>query len=176
MILQTSLVLLPVLAFAQEQPPPDVDQELRARVSAFYQNFVETSYSPRKGEAFVAEDTKDWFYNALKQKYQSFQIGKITYSDNFTKAVVVVSTKMEIVMANQPMVVDLPKDTHWKIESGKWCWTYNPADYPITPMGGVNPPTATGAEPRSPAVVPKTAVRKRCAPRGWRFSSSRRWA
>ena len=37
---------------------------------------------------------------------------------------------MEIVLANQTMVVDLPKDTHWKIESGKWCWTYNPADFP----------------------------------------------
>lgn len=155
MILQTSLVLLPFLAFAQEQAPPDVDQELRARVNAFYQNFLESSYSPRKAETFVAEDTKDFFYNALKQKYQSFQIVKITYSDHFTKAVVVVNHKMEIVLANQPMVVDLPKDTRWKIENGKWCWTYNPADYPITPMGGVNPPAATGLEPRNPAVVPK---------------------
>src|SRR5580700_10515939 len=94
MILRASLLLLPILALAQEQAPPDVDQELRARVSGFYQNFLDDSYSPRKAEPYVAEDTKDYFYNALKQKYQSFQIVKITYSDNFTKAVVVVSSRM----------------------------------------------------------------------------------
>src|ERR1700692_3612493 len=50
MVLRTSLLLLPVLAFAQDQAPPDVDRELRARVSGFYQNFVDVSYSPRKAE------------------------------------------------------------------------------------------------------------------------------
>ena len=78
MILRTSLLLLPVIALAQEHPPAVVDEELRARVSGFYQNFVDSSFSPRKAEPFVAEDTKDFFYNALKQNYQSFQIGKIT--------------------------------------------------------------------------------------------------
>jgi hypothetical protein len=156
MILRASLLLLPIVAFAQKAPP-EVDRELRARVSGFYQNFLEDSYSPRKAEAFVAEDTKDYFYNALKQKYQSFQILKITYSDDFAKAVVVVSAKMETTMAGQTIMVDFPKDTHWKIENGKWCWYYNPSDYPLTPMGGANPPAGTGAEPRSAAVIPKNS-------------------
>jgi len=157
MIVRASFLLLPIFAAAQ-QAPPEVDQELRARVSGFYQNFVEGSYSPRKAEPFVAEDTKDYFYNALKQKYQAFQIVKITYDDTFTKAVVVVSTKMETMMAGQTMVVDFPKDTHWKIENGKWCWTYDPADYPVTPMGGKNPPRSDGSiDPQTAAVRPKNS-------------------
>jgi len=159
MILRTSLFLLPVLAFAQGQAPPEVDQELRGRVNAFYQNFMETSYSPRKAEQFVAEDTKDWFYNALKQKYQSFQILKITYSDDFKTAVVVVSAKMETTLAGQKIVADFPKDTKWKIENGKWCWTFREEDFPVTPMnvGGMNPPRATGTEPRTAGVIPKNS-------------------
>jgi hypothetical protein len=157
MILRASLLLLPMLVFAQEQAPPEVDQELRARVNGFYQNFVEDSFSPRKGEPFVAEDTKDYFYNAAKMKYISYQLGKITYSDNFTKAVVVVIGKMERMIAAQKMVVDWPQDTHWKIENGKWCWYYHPEDFPVTPMGGKNPPVPTEKEPKTAAVIPKNS-------------------
>lgn len=157
MILRASLVLLPMLAFAQEQVPPDVDQELRARVNGFYQNFVDPTYSPRKAEPFIAEDTKDYFYDAAKLKYLSYQIGKITYSDNFTKAVVVVIGKMERMIAAQKMLVDWPQDTHWKIENGKWCWYYHPEDFPVTPMGGQNPPLPTGKEPPTAGVKPKNS-------------------
>lgn len=160
MILRTSLLLLPFIALAQEHPPAVVDEELRARVSGFYQNFLDASFSPRKAEPFVAEDTKDFFYNALKQNYQSFQIGKITYTDDFRKANVVVLAKMETMIAGQKVVVDFPKDTHWKIENGKWCWTYNPADYPIVPIPGAkNPgPAVTGAtEPHVAGVIPKNS-------------------
>jgi hypothetical protein len=151
MISRTCLLFLPVLALAQPQAPPEVDQELRARVSAFYQNFVDGT--PRKAEPFVAEDTKEYYYNAGKRHYESFKIGKITYSDNFTKAVVTVVAKMERLIAGQVVMMDAPDDNHWKIENGKWCWTYNPADVSITPMGGANPPRAT--ETGTAAVKPK---------------------
>jgi hypothetical protein len=154
MMTRVSLLFLPILAFAQEAPP-EVDQELRARVSAFYQNFLADSFSPRKAEVFVAEDTKDYFYNATKYKYESFTINKITYDDNLKKAVVNVSGKMERLIAGQKVMMDVPQDTHWKIEDGKWCWTYNPADYSITPFGGKNPPPATAPEPGTAAVKPK---------------------
>jgi hypothetical protein len=160
MILGSSLLLLPLLAMAQEQAPPDVDQELRARVTDFYQNFLESSYSPRKAEAFVAEDTKEFFYNALKQKYRSFQITKITYSDHFTKAVVVVSAKMETTIAGEKILVDWPKDTHWRIENDKWYFSDNPADRPLTPMSdGKNPPLAAAGAPeaKTAGVIPKNS-------------------
>lgn len=155
MISRVSLLFFPVLLLsAQEQAPPDVDQELRARVTAFYRNFLAESFTPRKGEPFVAEDTKDYFYNAGKEKYLSFQIEKVTFSDNFTKAVVVVVGKQERHLGGQSVVMDVPQDTHWKIEDGKWYWYYNPADYCLTPMCGKTPPPATAAEGAA-AVRPK---------------------
>lgn len=141
------LLILPVLAFGQQgqQAPAGVEDELRARVSAFYQNFVDGS--PRKAEAFVAEDTKDFYYNAQKLQFESFRIEKVTFSDNFTKASVLVVGKAKRTMAGQSVVMDMPQDTHWKIEDGKWCWTYHPEDYCLTPMCGKTPPPASGAGP-----------------------------
>jgi len=164
MRLLASLLFVPMLASAQKPVAPEVDQELRARVTAFYQNFLEDAYTPRKAEPYVAEDTKDFFYNAGKQKYISFTIGGITYSNDNTRAVVVVIGKMERMLASQKMIADWPQDTHWKLENGKWCWYYNPADFAVTPMGGKNPPAVTAAEQRAAAMVPKDgspeAVRK----------------
>jgi hypothetical protein len=154
MISRLSLLFLPILLLAQEQAPPDVDRELRARVNAFYQNFVDGS--PRKAEAFVAEDTKDWYYNAGKNHYESFKIvGDIKYSDNFTKAVVVVAGKMERLISGQVVVMDVPQETRWKIENGKWCWTYHPEDTCLTPMCGKTPPAATAADRAGAAKRPK---------------------
>lgn len=89
--------------------------------------------------------TKDYFYDAGKKKYISVRIDRIAFDDSFKKAVVTVVGKTEEHMAGQAVVMDEPQDTHWKIENGKWCWTYHPEDFPITPMGGKNPPVATGA-------------------------------
>jgi len=41
--------------------PPDVDDALRTRITAFYQAQVEGK--PRRVEPMVAEDSKDFFYN-----------------------------------------------------------------------------------------------------------------
>jgi hypothetical protein len=49
----------------------------------------------------------------------------------------------------------MPQITHWKIESGKWCWTYNPDDYPPTPMGGKSPPREAAG---TGAVIPKNVT------------------
>jgi hypothetical protein len=154
MISRSSLLFLPLLLSAQEQAPPDVDQELRARVTAFYQNFLETSFTPRKGEPFVAEDTKDYYYNAAKETYISYRFGTITYSDNFTKALVVVIGKQERHMAGQSMITEFPQDTRWKVENGKWCWYHHAEDECLTPMCGKTPPPAT-AEERAAVFKPK---------------------
>ena len=157
MILRASLLFFPVFLSAQDlMAPPAVDQDLRARVSGFYENFLEKSFSPRNAEPFVAEDTKDYFYNAGKEKYQKFEIGKITYSDNFTRAVVVVMARMDRLIAGQVVPMDVPKNTHWKIENEKWCWYYDPKDFSITPFGGANPPPAT-TEAGAPKIPKNTS-------------------
>jgi hypothetical protein len=157
MMVRQSLLFLPVLAFAQQaaqQPPPGVEAELRARVSAFYQNFVDGS--PRRAEAFVAEDTKDFYYGAQKLHYESFKVGKVTFSDGFTKAMVLVVGKLEQRIAAETVLMDRPQETHWKLEGGKWCWTYHSEDYNLTPMSeGRNPPPATGGDPRPKDLTPE---------------------
>jgi hypothetical protein len=153
MISRFFLLSLPLLLSAQ-QAPPEVDQELRARVNAFYQNFLESSFSPRKGEPFVAEDTKDFYYNAAKETYISYRLGRISYSDDFTKAVVEVIGKQEKHMAGQSMITEFPQETHWKLENGKWCWFHHADDYCLTPMCGKTPPPPT-AEERASVVKPK---------------------
>jgi hypothetical protein len=144
MLLRISLLFLPLLAFAQQaapKTPAEVEKELRARVTAFYQIFVDGS--PRKGEAFVAEDTKDFYYNAQKLHFASFRIEKVTFTDGLNYAIVKVVGKAERFMAGQSVLMDVPQDTHWKIEDGKWVWTYHSEDYCLTPMCGGNPPKAT---------------------------------
>ncbi|HVO99453.1 MAG TPA: hypothetical protein VMT15_15385 [Bryobacteraceae bacterium] len=161
MKLSFSPLVLAMVAFAQQQPqqaPPGVEDELRARVTAFYQNFVDGS--PRKAEVFVAEDTKDYYYNAQKLHFESFKVGKVTFSDNFTKAIVMVVGKTEKVLAGQKVQMEVPQETHWKIENGQWCWTYHPEDYAITPMGGKNPPPGSGAGVPPPKDLTPEAIRK----------------
>jgi hypothetical protein len=146
MMARFALLCLPMVAFGQQAAevnvPPAAERELRARVSAFYQNFVDGS--PRKAESFVAEDTKDYYYGAAKMHFESFQIGKITFSDSFTKAVVVVVGKTYRHIGAQSVLMDVPQDTHWKIEEGEWRWYYHQEDYALTPMSEKNPPAGQG--------------------------------
>jgi hypothetical protein len=126
--------------------PPDVDDALRARVAKFYQAHVDGK--PRRAEELVAEDTKDYFYNARKPQYLSFQIIKIDYTDNFSKATV--TTMVETIIAalgftDKPMKVPLP--SFWKIENGEWWWYMDADKLNTAPFGqaklGVAPGTST---------------------------------
>jgi hypothetical protein len=154
MISRTCLLFLPLIALAQEQAPPDVEQALRERVTGFYSNFLEGSFSPRKAEAFVAADTQDFFYDQGKKKFISFKVDKVTFTDNFTKAEVLVVGKRNVLIQGHPFVLDEPMPTRWKLENGKWCWTYDVCAIASTPMGGnicpdgkppQGPPSPTGA-------------------------------
>ena len=124
--------------------PPEVDEALRARVAKFYQAHMDGK--PRRAEELVAEDTKDQFYNARKPAYLSFQIIKIDYTDNFTKATV--TTLVETIIAalgftDKPVKVPLP--SFWKLENGQWWWYIDPEKVNMTPFGkmGVAPGTST---------------------------------
>src|SRR5579871_5582628 len=84
------LAILPLALAAQDpaelfnKPPAAVDQALRARITEFFELHVKGDF--RKAEALVAEDTKDFFYNGNKPRYLSFEISKIKYNEDFTKA------------------------------------------------------------------------------------------
>ena len=76
-----------------EKAPPQVDEALRQNVAKFYQAHVDGKF--RNAEAVIAEDSKDTFYNLEKQRYFSFEIVRINYSENFTKAAVVTGVEVE---------------------------------------------------------------------------------
>ena len=139
------------IALAQEEPrnlfasaPPDVDQALKARIAKFYQFFVAGKF--RQADALVAEDSKDIFFAAEKRRFQDFSIGSITYSDNFTTAVAVVSCGTDQSFMGQKFPIKLPLTSFWKLEDGEWYWYVIPPDQQKTyhtPGGDMpRPPTA----------------------------------
>jgi len=125
--------------------PPDVDEALRARVSKYYQAFVDAK--PRRAEPLVAEDSQDFFYNMKKTQLLSFEIGKIEYSDNFTKAKAVVIAEtyvMALGFGSKP--VKVPITSLWKLVDGQWYWYITEDLINTTPFGklGNAPAAKTG--------------------------------
>jgi hypothetical protein len=129
------------------RPPEDVDRALRARISAFYQAHVDGK--PRLAEPLVAEDTKDAFYNAEKPKYLSFEIRKIDYSDDFTRAKVTILLEQYVPVPgflDKPLKVPTPST--WKLVDGQWYWyiDQNLLHHRDSPFGTMTAgPTPNGA-------------------------------
>jgi hypothetical protein len=155
-----SLACFAAAAFAQDpadlfnRAPADVDQALRARITEFFQYHVTGEH--RKAEALVAEDTKDYFYNNNKPRYLSFEIGKIDYSDGYTKAKALVKVKMAIMLPGfNGQVMEIPTPSYWKVVDGKWYWYLDKAMQNASPMGEMHPgpPRADGAAPVTPTIA-----------------------
>jgi hypothetical protein len=130
------------------KPPADVDQALRARISEFYQYHVAGQF--RQAEAMVAEDTKDYFYSHKKPRYLSFEIVRIEYSENFTRANATMSTEQHVPivgLADKPLKI--PSRSMWKLENGKWCWFVDQDALRNTPFGRMvpGPGKSTGGMP-----------------------------
>jgi hypothetical protein len=128
MVSRVALLLLPLLAFGQNQqnghaPPADVDQALRARATEFLQFHVDGNF--RKAMNLVAEDTQDYYFAANKIRLVDFKITDIAYNDDYTKAeVTAIITRMWRIHVEEEKVV-VPMVTAWKIEDGKWVWYYD---------------------------------------------------
>jgi hypothetical protein len=158
----TVLAVVAVSCFAQNaadlfnQPPPDVDQALRSRINEFYGYHI--SGHPRKAEALVAEDTKDYFYDNNKPAYTHCEIRHVEYSDNFTKAKVVMLCGMYVMVpgfAGKPL--DVPIPSTWKIEDGKWVWYVDQHQRRASPMGlemKPGPPVYTAPGDANPHALP----------------------
>jgi len=138
-------VLLAAALWAQgpselfEKAPPDVDEALRERVSIFYQAHVDGKF--RLADAVVHEDSKDVFFAAEKPRYKGFEIIRISYSDNFTKARVVTAVVTDFAMPGFPSgEARVPVATLWKLDGGEWWWYVEPASQGReTPFGVMKP-------------------------------------
>ena len=147
----TSAFLIPA-AFGQKpadlftKAPPDVDEALRSRISKFYQAQVDGH--PRQSEQYVAEDSKDYFFEMRKPRILSFEIRQVDYTDNFTKATVVAFAQMYVKFPGfDKKPLSMPVKTLWKVVDGQWYWYIDPDTVNDTPFGkssSSGPPTKPG--------------------------------
>jgi len=141
-----------------EKAPPDVDAALRDRIAKFYQAHVDKKF--RQADQYVAEDTKDFFFAANKPPYLAFRIFSIVYSDNFTKAKVVVMCKQRIMapgFADQPPM-EVPTPDTWKLEDGQWYWYFDVSAGRETPFGRSAPVKPGPADANQSPGIPATLM------------------
>jgi hypothetical protein len=119
------LLVLGTVAFAaaqdhQQDPfqnaPPEEADALRARVNTFYDLFQKGQL--REAEAYVAEDSRDVFYNAPKARIFAYEIRSVEFNPDISEAKVLVAVETLSPLSNQPLKQPLPSD--WKRIDGKW--------------------------------------------------------
>ena len=123
-----------------------MDEALRSRISKFYQAQVDGH--PRQSEQYVAEDSKDYFFEMRKPRILSFEIRQVDYTDNFTKATVVAFAQMYVKFPGfDKKPLSMPVKTLWKVVDGQWYWYIDPDTVNDTPFGkssSSGPPTKPG--------------------------------
>ncbi len=160
---------------AGPKAPPEVDQALRARANAFLD--YESKGNNRKAYDLVAEDSKDYYFEAKKEKSASFTIDEIEYGADLTTATVKSTMKRQTMLAGH--MVELPQVLiyQWKFEKGEWVWYHDPSkDVTKTIIGDLSaaPVVATAGESPLPKdlsheaamiaarrIAPKAAVDKK---------------
>jgi len=155
LLLSAVFSLIPGVVFAQAAAAPDVDQALRARVTEFFQDFIDEKF--RNALNLVAEDTQDKYFSSPKLEMTAFKINAIDYSDDFSEATVKMTVtrvwKLKGEGFLQDTKVDGPMETSWKIENGKWVFYEKPkgAGAWATPMGPSADLAAEGAAAKAAA-------------------------
>ena len=141
---------------AGPKAPPDVDKALRARVNAFLD--FQSKGDFRKAYDLVAEDSKDYYFSAPKEKSASFTVDDVQYGPGLSTATVKSTMKRQMMLAGH--TVDVPQllVSEWKLEKGEWAWYHDPSkDVTKTILGEV-PVAPVGAADESP--IPKDLGRK----------------
>jgi hypothetical protein len=141
---------------AGPQAPPEVDQALRARANAFLG--YESKGESRKAYDLVAEDSKDYYFGAIKEKSASFTIDEVQYGADLSTATVKSTMKRQKMLAGH--MVELPEVLiyDWKLEKGEWVWYHDPAkDVTKTILG---PLAVAPADPTAGPPLPKDLTQK----------------
>jgi uncharacterized protein YchJ len=102
------------------------EETLRARVSKFYQAYADGK--ARTMEPMVAEDTKDNWFASEKTRYGSFEIDKIEFNDDRTRAKVIVLAETTMRIRGTSFTGKVPTVSNWKIEDGEWRYFIDPND------------------------------------------------
>ena len=139
---------------SQQALPANAEAEkaLRARAEQFYQ--LEVGAKFRQAEAFVAEDTKDYYYNNDKPEMKNFQIDRVEFTDATHAKLTVTVTKTMRAPNLGSMDFRVPISQDWKVENSEWVWYFVPTDVIDTPFGKWHVTSANGAAPAMPAGIP----------------------
>ena len=109
--------LSPVYGQLTRNAPPEIDDALRARVSAFYTHFQRGEF--RKAEEYVDEASKDVFYGAKKNRIINFEIRTVEFAEDFRQANVLVACETMVPMlGSDPLAVPLASD--WRYSEEGW--------------------------------------------------------
>lgn len=129
-----------------EKAPPHVEAALKERISTFYRAHVDGKF--RLADAVVHEDSKDAFFGSKKEQIRGFEIIRIQYSDNFTKATAAVAVDTDFLMPGfGKRQVKIPLTTLWKLDNGLWWWYVRvPGEGIETPFGTMKPGEASREE------------------------------
>jgi hypothetical protein len=128
-----------------QKAPPDVEAALRARIQKFYGLYMEGKF--RAADALVAEDSKDAFYVAGKRKCRSIDIDTLRFSEDFSKADVMVTCDTDVMVEPVGLIrAPVPMRTRWKMLDGDWFWYVEPASDQgmATPFGFFKPGSPNG--------------------------------
>jgi hypothetical protein len=132
-----------VTAWAQQPAAAEAEAALRARAEQFFQLQVDKKF--RQAESFVAEDTKDDYYNGNKFNIKSFTVQKTELLDDNTRARVTIKAKVTRIMAGfPPMDFESTTTTRWKLENGLWVWYVDHAAAAESPFGALQAGKVTG--------------------------------
>jgi hypothetical protein len=144
---------------AGPKAPPEVDQALRTRANAFLN--YESKGDFRKAYDLVAEDSKDYYFGATKEKSASFTIDEIEFGAELSTAAVKSTMKRQTMLAGHPVDVPQVLVSRWKLEKGEWVWYHDPSkDVTKTIFGDLPAPPveATTDSPIPKDLSPKAAV------------------
>ena len=104
---------LPLNAQLARTAPPEIDEALREKVSGFYTHFQRGEF--REAENFVAEESKDLFYGAKKNRILNFEIRNVEFEEDFRAANVIVLCETIVpMMGSKPFAVPLASE--WKFD------------------------------------------------------------
>jgi hypothetical protein len=141
------------------QPPPEIEKAVRARTNEFCELHKQGKF--RQAEEMVAEDTKDYFYNSGKPRYVSYQIQSVTFNEDFTQALAMVTCELYLPgLGFQEHTVKMLTPFNWKLVGGQWMWYMTKESLMYTPFGKVaeRPSTEVAGNPAGRPVPPNPVV------------------
>ncbi|MBI5086232.1 MAG: hypothetical protein HZB13_16755, partial [Acidobacteria bacterium] len=105
------------------------------RLTRFYHLHSEGKF--RQAEAFVCDESRDAYYDSDKRRWQSLEIIKVNFSEEFTKAAVVVALGSELRTRTGNIPAKYPYTSMWKVANGAWCYYIPPPtdSETVTPFG-----------------------------------------